>query len=136
MRSASAYKFISGALALVLALGGAYAAKKIHDTQLEVNTFREEQVAAQGQLDTLRGKLQSVQDVLQKLETDPDFADRLARARLDYARPDEYVFRFDVDPVTGTPATTDTDNGSSALNAPLLPFGQTPAPANPGVQRR
>ncbi len=98
MKSGTFYKFLSGVLAVLLALGGAYAAKLIHDAQLQVDLFRQKQDAAQTQLDAQKLELQKAQEFLQRLQHDPGFLDYIARERLVYARPDELIYRFDVDP--------------------------------------
>lgn len=130
MRSAAFYKFISGVLAILLALGGAYAAKIIHDAKLERDSFRTQKEAAQGELDDARGKLEKYQEVFQRLQNDPEFLDHVARARLDYARPDELIFRFNVDPLTGAAPTGNLDTARPAPNTPLLPLSRPAKPAN------
>ncbi len=117
------YKFISAVLAILLALGGAYAAKIIHDAKLERDTFHAQKDAAQDQLDETRTKLEKYQEVFQRLQNDPEFLDHVARARLDYARPDELIFRFDVDPVTGGAAGA-LDTSRAAPNTPLRPLNR------------
>lgn len=119
---------------MLLALGGAYAAKLIHDAQLEVDNFRQKEAAAQSQVDALHVQLGKYQEILHRLQTDPDFLDRMARAHLDYARPDELIFRFNVDPVTGAASVSDVDGTRSALNAPLPPSRQSPAATNPATR--
>jgi cell division protein FtsB len=136
MRSAAFYKFISGVLAILLALGGAYAAKIIHDAKLERDSFKLQKDAAQNQLDETRGKLEKYQEVFQRLQNDPEFLDHVARARLDYARPDELIFRFNVDPVTGSAATGNLDSTRSAANTPLLPLSRPAKPANTTTAQR
>ncbi len=136
MKSAAFYKFVSGVLALLLAAGGAYAAKIIHDARLEADHFREQQTAVQAQLDTMRGQLDQFQEILQKLETDPEFLDHLVRARLNYARPDEKVFRFNVDTANGEGTSGNVDSTRPSPNTSLLSTNRPGAPANSTAQRR
>jgi len=135
MKSATFYKFISALLAVLLALGGAYAAKTIHDARLEVDHFRQQQTAEQGQLDKMRADLEKSQEIYQRLQNDQDFLDRIVRARLDYARSDELIFRFNVDPLTGASPLGNIDNSRLPLNTSLLPSQPPPASTNSGARR-
>jgi cell division protein FtsB len=127
MKSGMFYKFLSGVLAVLLALGGAYAAKLIHDAQLQVDLFRQKQAAAQTQLNAQKLELQKAQEFLQRLQNDPGFLDYIARERLVYARPDELIYRFDVDPLTGAGAAGNLDSARPPLLASPPPAGATPA---------
>jgi cell division protein FtsB len=129
MKSGTFYKFLSVVLAILLALGGAYAAKIIHDAQTEVDTFRQKEDDAQAQLADQKQKLQTAQEFLQRLQNDPSYLDYIARERLGYARPDELIYRFDVDPLTGAGAQGNLDSARPPLLAP------PPADPNPARGR-
>ena len=127
MNSSLLYKLLAGVLAILLVLGGAYAGKTIHDTQLEVDRFRNDEEKVQSQLAEVKLKLDKNQEFLQRLETDPDFADRVARQNLkNYAKPGELIYRFDVDPLTGAP-TGNLDSAHPPANTPALGTGQSAA---------
>ena len=55
------------------------------------------------QLKDLQLQLAQREEFLDRLENDPAFLDREVRQRLGYAKPDEMIYRFDVDPLTSTP---------------------------------
>jgi cell division protein FtsB len=122
MKSTLIYKLLIAALAILLVLGAAYAGKTIHETQLQVDRFRTDEEKVKSQLDDLKLKLDKNQEFLQRLQTDPAFLEHVARERLNYAKPDELVFRFDVDPLTSAPATN-LDNAHAPANAPALGTG-------------
>jgi cell division protein FtsB len=117
MKSALFYKFLVVVLAILLVLGGVYAGKTIHETQLEVDHFRNDEEKVKGQLDDLKVKLDKNQEFLQRLETDPSFLEYVARERLNYAKPDEFVYRFDPDPLTSAPIGN-LDSAHPAATAP------------------
>ncbi len=126
MQSPAYYKFLALVLAVLLALGGAYAAKIIHDAQLEVNRFRQQEEDLQKQTDAKLVELQKYQEFFMRLKDDPAFLEYVARQRLaDYAKPEEIIFRWDVDPLTGATPVGNLD-GSKALQ--LSPPGTTARP--------
>ena len=45
-------------------------------------------------LDEAYAQLQQQETVLQRLRTDPAYVERVIRAKLGYAKPDEWIFRF------------------------------------------
>jgi cell division protein FtsB len=123
MKSSLFYKLLVGVLAILLVLGGAYAGKTIHDTQLQVDHFRNEEDKVKTQLDDVKKQLDKNQEWLQRMETDPVFLEYVARQRLDYAKPGELIYRFDVDPLTGAPAGN-LDGAHPPANTPSLGTGQ------------
>jgi cell division protein FtsB len=40
-------------------------------------------------------KLRTEERVLKRLQTDPEYVDKVIRKKLGYAKPDEYIFRFE-----------------------------------------
>jgi cell division protein FtsB len=118
MKSAVFYKFLSVVLALLLALGSAYAAKLIHDAQFDVDKFQKSQDDAQAELASQTLELNKQKEFLARLQNDPDFLERIARERLIYAKPDETIYRFDVDPLTGASDQANLDSLSSRYAAP------------------
>jgi len=123
MKSSVFYKLLIVVLAILLVLGGAYAGKTIHDTQLQVEHFRNDEKKIKDQLDDVNSQLAKYQEFLQRMETDPSFLDWVARERLNYAKPDELIFRFDVDPLTGA-STGNLDNARLPANAPATGSSQ------------
>jgi cell division protein FtsB len=132
MKSGTFYKFLSVVLAVLLALGGAYAAKMIRDAQLEVDGVRQKQDEVQTQLDDQRVKLQKAQEFLQRLQNDPAFLEYIARVRLaPVARPDELIYRFDVDPLTGAGAAGNLDSARPPSLTSPPPAGSSPGHRSP-----
>jgi cell division protein FtsB len=130
MKSGMLYKFLSVVLAVLLALGGAYAWKQIHDARIEVAIFRDRQDEVQAQLTEQKAQLQKTQEFLQRLQNDPAFLDYIARERLGYARPDETIYRFDVDPLTGAASAGKLDSSTTPLLAPPPSTAAKPGPAH------
>lgn len=127
MKSTLFYKFLVVVLAIMLVLGGVYAGKTIHETQLEVDHFRNEEEKVKTQVDELKVNLDKDQEYLQRMETDPAFLEYVARERLkNYAKPDEFVYRFDPDPLTSAPAGN-LDSAPPPANAHPLSTGQSAA---------
>ncbi len=129
MKSTLFYKFLAAVLAILLVLGGIYAGKTIHETQLEVEHFRNEEDTVKSQVDDLTSKLNKNQEFLQRLESDPSFLELVAREHLNYAKPDEFVYRFDPDPLTSAPAGNLDNAHQPPAPAPSLGIG--PPAASP-----
>jgi cell division protein FtsB len=120
MNSTLFYKFLVVVLAVLLVLGGVYAGKTIHEMQIEVARSRNEEEKVESQVDDLKTKLDQDHEFLQLYETDPDFVERVARERLkNYAKPNEFVYRFDPDPLTSAPVGN-LDSSPPPANAPFL----------------
>jgi cell division protein DivIC len=126
MKSPVFYKLLVGVLIVLLAAVGVLTGYLLHNAQLEEEHFRKQEDDLRQQLADVTVKLQKNEEFLQRLQSDPDFADRLARLRLGYAKPDELIFRFDVDPVTGAPLNTNTD----ALRTPVFDPGNLSTSGN------
>lgn len=121
MKAPLFYQLLAGVLAILLALGASFAGVMIHNAQLEVEHFRKQDEDAKKQLDATKLQLDKYQNFLQRLETDPDFLDRVARGKLkDYAKQDDIVFRFDVDPLTGAPSSGNLDATHTPATTPSL----------------
>ncbi|HTB62501.1 MAG TPA: septum formation initiator family protein [Opitutales bacterium] len=102
MKSPVFYKILSAVLALLLVLGSAYAAKLIHDAQFDVENFQQKQDAAQTELTAQTLELNKQKEFLRRMDTDPEFLEHVVRERLIYAKPEETIYRLDVDPLTGS----------------------------------
>ena len=64
-------------------------------TEHEYAALRQQEAASRRRLAELEEKLLQQQHYLERLNTDPDFVERVIRQKLGYARPNEYIFRFD-----------------------------------------
>ncbi len=65
------------------------------DTQTEYKQLKQTELALQKRLAETQARLDEQQRILDRLNTDPKFIERVIRDRLHYARPDEMVFRFE-----------------------------------------
>ena len=68
------------------------------EARKEYVELKHTQAAAQAKLAAARTRLAEQQRILERLKTDPAFVEKVIRERLGYARPDEWVFRFDPAP--------------------------------------
>jgi cell division protein DivIC len=64
-------------------------------TREEYNRLRDAEALSQRRLSELELRLKDQQKVLERLRTDPAYVERVIRRRLGYAKPDEFIFRFD-----------------------------------------
>jgi cell division protein FtsB len=87
-------------LALILYLAlfagiAAAAAMFFLDARKEYLRLGAIQAEDRARLAQAEARLREQEVVLQRLRTDPDYVERVIRRRLGYARPDEYIFRFE-----------------------------------------
>ena len=66
-------------------------------TRREYNQLKLVEAATQRRLNEAEQRLKEQESTLQKLRTDPDYVAMIIRKRLGYAKPDEFVFRFEMD---------------------------------------
>lgn len=74
---------------------GAGSAAFFWQTRKEYNQLRQVELATQRRLAEAEQRLREQEHMLQRLRTDPAFVEMKIRQRLGYARPDEFIFRFD-----------------------------------------
>ena len=77
--------------ASVATLGGIF----VYRNYQELEFMREREAIAAGKLDALRQETQRRVEVLSKLEQDPEYVERIIRSKLNYAKKDEIIFRFE-----------------------------------------
>ena len=65
------------------------------EAQAEFDKLKQDQAASAAKLAAARTRLQEQQRILERLRTDPVFVEKVIRKELGYARPGEFVFRFD-----------------------------------------
>jgi cell division protein FtsB len=87
-------------LALILYLAlfagiGAAAAMFFLDAHKEYVRLGAIQAEDRARLAQAEERLREQEVVLQRLRTDPDYVERVIRRRLGYAKPDEYIYRFE-----------------------------------------
>lgn len=79
---------------LFLALG-AGSALYFWDAYQEYDRLRDIEAAQQRRLAELEAKLAEQEKILERLRTDPVYVEKVIRRRLGYAKPDEFIFRFE-----------------------------------------
>jgi cell division protein DivIC len=91
------------ALYIVLVAGlGVTGAVLFKDANDEFNQLKQVEATNRRRLAEERQRLDDQMKVLQRLRSDPEYVDRVIRMKLGYAKPDEYIFRFENDG-SGTP---------------------------------
>jgi len=81
-----------------LGVAGVVLFKDAHD---EFGQLRQVEAANRRRLAEAQERLRSQERVLERLRTDPAFVERVIRMKLGYARPDEFIFRFEDDDAKG-----------------------------------
>ena len=74
---------------------GAGSAAFFWKTRQEYNQLRQVELAAQRRLAEAEERLREQDQVLKRLRTDPAYVEMKIRQRLGYARPEEFIFRFE-----------------------------------------
>jgi cell division protein DivIC len=64
-------------------------------TRAEYERLRALEAQSQRRLAAAEARLQEQQKILDRLRTDPVYVEQVIRGQLHYAKPDEYIFRFE-----------------------------------------
>ncbi len=81
-----------------LGIAGAVLFKEAHD---EFGQIQQVEAANRRRLAEAQERLKDQERVLERLRSDPAYVDRVIRMKLGYAKPDEFIFRFEADGSTG-----------------------------------
>lgn len=81
-------------LVLFLGLGGGAAALFL-DANREYKQLKQAEADGQRRLAEAQKRLADQQKILERLKSDPEFVEKVIRQRLGYAKPGDYVFRFE-----------------------------------------
>lgn len=65
------------------------------DAREEYNRLRELEAASRRRLAESEAKLREQEKILERLRNDPVYVEKVIRRRLGYAKPDEFIFRFE-----------------------------------------
>ena len=65
------------------------------DAREEYNRQRTIEAANRVRLEETEARLREEERVLERLRTDPAYVEKVIRRKLGYAKPDEYIFRFE-----------------------------------------
>jgi cell division protein FtsB len=82
-----------------LGLAGGILSKDAHD---EYSRLEQVENANRRRLAEAQAHLRDQERVLERLRTDPAYVDKVIRIRLGYAKPDEFIFRFEDDDSRGS----------------------------------
>jgi cell division protein DivIC len=88
-------RFIVGFYLLLFVSVGAGSAVFFWQTRQEYNRLREIEAQSRHRLAEAQTRLREQERVLGRLRTDPGYVEMIIRRRLGYARPEEFVFRFE-----------------------------------------
>lgn len=61
----------------------------------EYNRLRRIEEASRRRLAEMEARLREQEKILERLRTDPVYVEKVIRRRLGYAKPDEFIFRFE-----------------------------------------
>jgi cell division protein FtsB len=81
-------------LLLFLAIGAASGIYFL-DAREEYNRLQQQEAASRRRLAEMETKLREQEKILERLRTDPVYVEKVIRRRLGYAKPEEYIFRFE-----------------------------------------
>ena len=87
-------RLIVGLYLLVFLAIGVASGLYFWDTREEYNRLVRLEAASEQRLAEAQAKLAEQDKILERLRTDPVYVEKVIRQRLGYARPDEYIFRF------------------------------------------
>jgi cell division protein DivIC len=65
------------------------------NTRAEYNRLRQAEAASQRRLAEAEARLKDQERILLRLQTDHDYVEKIIRKRLGYAKPEEFIFRFE-----------------------------------------
>jgi len=82
--------FVLG-FAAVAAVGGASLLQNFQKLQAKRGAYE----ASRARLEALEERIHSKQVALEKLDSDPEYIERVIRQKLNYAKEDEVIFRFE-----------------------------------------
>ena len=75
----------------VVAASGVY----FWQTREEYKQLKQQEAASQRRLAETEARLREQEKIIERLRNDPAYVEKVIRRRLQYAKPDEFVFRFE-----------------------------------------
>lgn len=88
-------RFIVTLYALLFAGMGVGAGALFLDARAEYLQLKQAEADGKRRLADAQARLAEQERILQRLRTDPEFVEKVIRQRLGYAKPDEYIYRFE-----------------------------------------
>ena len=89
------HRLIVSLYALLFAGLGVGAGALFLDARAEYNQLKQIEATGRRRLAEAQARLAEKETILQRLRTDPEFVEKVIRQRLGYAKPGEYIFRFE-----------------------------------------
>jgi cell division protein FtsB len=89
---------VSVYLLLFLAVGAASGLYFL-EAREEYNRLRQQEATSRRRLAEAEAKLQEQEKILERLRSDPVYVEKVIRRRLGYAKPEEFIFRFEEKPI-------------------------------------
>ena len=85
---------VSVYLLLFLAVGAASGLYFL-EAREEYNRLKQQEAASRRRLAEAEAKLRDQEKILERLRNDPVYVEKVIRRRLGYAKPEEFIFRFE-----------------------------------------
>jgi cell division protein DivIC len=80
---------------LLFVAGGVAASLYFWEAREEYLQLRQVEATSRRRLAEVEAKLQEQEKILERLRNDPVYVEKVIRRRLGYAKPDEFIFRFE-----------------------------------------
>jgi cell division protein FtsB len=65
------------------------------DAREEYNRLKQQEASSRRRLAEVEAKLKEQEKILERLRSDPVYVEKVIRRRLGYAKPEEFIFRFE-----------------------------------------
>jgi cell division protein FtsB len=88
-------RFIVSIYLVLFVAMGATALAFFWQAREEYHQLKLHEAASQRRLAEAEAKLKEQQQIIERLRTDPAYVEKVMRRKLHYAKPDEFVFRFE-----------------------------------------
>jgi len=88
-------KILLSLYVLLIAGIGVTGAYLFLDARAEYNRLMQVEALNRSRLAEAQARLQEQERILERLRTDPSYVDKVIRKKLGYAKPDEFIFRFE-----------------------------------------
>lgn len=87
-------RLITAAYVVILAVLGVLAGGLFFDAHAEHRQLKQTEATLAKNLADAEERLREQKVILERLRTDPTYVEKVIRQKLDYARPDQVIFRF------------------------------------------
>lgn len=88
-------RIIVGLYLLLFLAGGAASGVYFWQAREEYVRLKEIEAASRRRLEEVEARLVEQEKILERLRNDPVYVEKVIRRRLGYARPEEFIFRFE-----------------------------------------